>query len=89
MVTGNHIVNSNGKTEDGELLSLKQAGIKSINLNYSEQYAVDDMGNEHNQVSTYTDFNGKEFDIHDVWFEMDSVDTVIQKRQKMFLHYLN
>ena len=78
-------VNSNGKTEDGELLSLKQAGIKSINLNYSEQYAVDDMGNEHNQVSTYTDFNGKEFDIHDVWFEMDSVDTVIHNDDYVIL----
>ncbi len=66
--------NSDGKTDSGELISLSQAGIKSISTNYSES-DIDSNGNTIKQTSTVTQYGGKTLEISDVWFDTDDIRT--------------
>ena len=51
--------NGNGRTDAGELLSLAEAGVQSINVNYSNSSFVDAQGNAHRQVGSYTNTDGQ------------------------------
>ena len=66
--------NGNGRTEDGELLSLDSLDITSISLNYNEG-DVDQNGNEIREVSTFEYGDGTQGQIADVWFRYDPKDT--------------
>ena len=68
--------NSNGKTDEGELLTLEEAGIASINLSYKNQNITDEHGNRILQVSSWTDFEGNVHEVVDVWFATDKIRTV-------------
>ncbi|MBD2340809.1 hypothetical protein H6G64_27970, partial [Calothrix sp. FACHB-156] len=70
--------NQNGLSEVGELRSLNDWGIKSINLNYQ---AVDltNEGNRISSTSTYTLANGTTRQIVDVWFALDQVTSYYNK----------
>ena len=68
--------NSNGIVDDGELLSLEQAGVAGINLNYQNYRTVDINGNVHNQTGTFIKTDGSTGAVHDVWFETNKTDTV-------------
>ena len=62
--------NGNGIVDEGELLSLVQAGVTGINLDYEASTTVDDNGNEHKQTGTFIKTDGTTGSVHDVWFEI-------------------
>lgn len=67
--------NSNGITDAGELMSLYQAGIKSIATGYTAQDVTDAQGNSHELAGTYTRLNGSEAKVEDVWFQVNEAKT--------------
>lgn len=72
-------LNSDGITEDGELLTLAQAGVEGLSVSYIEQgadAAKDAQGNQHQQLGTYTRSEGSTQQMHDVWFSVDTARTV-------------
>lgn len=69
--------NKNGAVEDGELLTLGEAGIDSISLEYSDITEVDENGNVHTQRGTFTRTDGTVAAVEDVWFAKDAADTVL------------
>ena len=68
--------NQNGEVDSGELLTLEQAGVSSINLNYENETITDENGNQHNQTGTFIKTDGTTGSIHDVWFDADYADTI-------------
>ena len=66
--------NTDGYSQEGELYSLSDLGITSIDLNYSEvNYEI--SGNSVSSESTFT-MNGVQHQIVDTWFTYDNVNTV-------------
>ncbi len=68
--------NFNGMVDDGELLTLEQAGITGINLDYTNQENIDENGNNHKQTGTFIKTDGTTGAIDDVWFDTNPEDTV-------------
>lgn len=68
--------NSNGVVDEGELLTLEQANVSGINLDYENSTTTDENGNQHNQTGTFIKTDGTTGSIHDVWFDADYADTV-------------
>ena len=64
--------NTDARTGKGELLTLEQAGVRSINLTYSESGFVDAQGNAHRQVGSYTTTDGQTRAATDVWVKTDA-----------------
>ncbi|CDL83637.1 hypothetical protein [Xenorhabdus szentirmaii] len=64
--------NSNGIVDKNELMSLSDAGIKEINLKYTEEPYIDKYGNRHKEISTVTWSNDETTSIVDVWFKYNS-----------------
>ncbi len=60
--------NQNGQADDGELLTLSDAGVQSISLEYSNSSTVDENGNEHRQLGSFITTSGETHSIEDVWF---------------------
>jgi len=60
-----------GYTSEGELLTLEEAGVQSINLNYTNSSFIDAQGNAHRQVGSYTTLDGQTRAATDVWFQTD------------------
>ena len=69
--------NQNGVVDDGELMTLSEAGIASINLAYENIDVTDESGNGHSQRGTYTKTDGTTSTVEDVWFEKDAANTVV------------
>ena len=46
-------LNHNGKSEKGEILSMKQGKVDSLNLSYIDLMEVDPFGNQTRQRSTF------------------------------------
>lgn len=70
--------NSNAKLDSGELITLAQAKVASIDLSYINYYSSPDANrdlNQHLQKSVYTDTSGNVRDVHDVWFASNKRDT--------------
>ncbi|WP_122257040.1 calcium-binding protein [Pseudomonas syringae] len=79
--------NSDGIVDTDELLTLEQAGVKSISLSYAEpgkvdangdvpSGVIDANGNEHRQIGSYTRTDGSVAAIEDVWFDVSGRDTI-------------
>ena len=68
--------NTDARTGKGELLTLEQAGVRSINLTYSESGFVDAQGNAHKQVGTYTTTDDQTRAATDVWVKTDATYSV-------------
>ena len=68
-------INSNAKLDNNELKSLKELGIKEINLNYTNSNFIDENGNEHRQTSSIVFDNGNKASISDVWLDTLNADT--------------
>ena len=62
--------NSNGITDEGELSSLADNNIKSIDLNYKE-IAIDENSNTVKQSSKVTLKDGSTLDANDVWMKVN------------------
>ncbi|WP_421310766.1 hypothetical protein [Aeromonas veronii] len=61
--------NSDGYTSNGELLTLEEAGVKSININYINSNYVDAQGNFHKQIGNFTTAEGLTRTAADVWVQ--------------------
>ncbi len=71
--------NGNGVTDAGELLTLDAAGVKSIQVAYTDHgtgVAADAQGNQHRQRGSYTTTSGTSRQMNDVWFAADTLRTV-------------
>ena len=68
-------INSDAKTDEGELISIKDTDIKSIDLNYSNTHIASN-GNTIEQVSKVEFKDGSSTTANDVNFEVDLSDTV-------------
>ncbi|WP_236341795.1 calcium-binding protein [Paenibacillus plantiphilus] len=66
-------VNSDGVINNGEILTLTDAGVVSIGTGYSSSNMVDAQGNEHRQIGAFTKADGTTAAMHDVWFKMDKM----------------
>jgi hypothetical protein len=60
--------NSNGRVDEGELLSLEEAGVAAIGTGYSTSQYVDEQGNAHRQTGSITHIDGSVGQSTDVWF---------------------
>ena len=78
--------NSNGVVDEGELLTLEQANVSGINLDYNSSSTIDENGNQHNQTGTFIKTDGTTGSIHDVWFDADYADTVSKTEVLMLVH---
>ena len=68
--------NQNGEVDSGELLTLAQAGVSGINLEYDNATTTDENGNEHKQTGTFIKTDGTTGSVHDVWFDADYANTM-------------
>ena len=66
--------NSNGATDDGELMSLHDAGVASLTVSYTALPFLDANDNLHLERSSATLANGKTVDMTDVYFNVDAKD---------------
>ncbi len=64
-----------GITDEGELVTLENAGVTGINLNYTSQNTTDANNNEHKQTGTFTTTDNTTSTITDVWFDAELSDT--------------
>ncbi|WP_218967103.1 calcium-binding protein [Snodgrassella communis] len=67
---------ADGITQQGELHTLDELGITSIDLHYKESDYVDNSNNSHKQQSTVTWKDGKTSNIDDVWLQTDVSKTI-------------
>lgn len=68
--------NGDGFTSTGELLTLGDVGVQSINVGYTNSSLVDANGNQHQQVGSYTTTTGQARTATDVWFQTDSTYSI-------------
>ena len=68
-------LDQDGETDAGELLTLAEAGVDALALDYSEQQQTDEFGNEHRQVGSYTNTAGQTQNMTDVWFARNVTDS--------------
>lgn len=68
--------NKNGIVDNGELLSLEQAGVDHFNLNYINSNLQDENGNIIGEVGTYGKADGTKGNLSDVWFKTDGFDSI-------------
>ena len=61
-----------GYTSEGELFTLDEAGVKSINLSYTHSSFIDAQGNAHRQIGSYTTTDGQTRAATDVWVQTDA-----------------
>lgn len=66
--------NSDGVTDTGELHTLSELGVKSINLDYTQTTDYEEQ-NRIFQTSSFTTTDGTTQSINDVWFATESRDT--------------
>ncbi|KAB2964537.1 SdrD B-like domain-containing protein [Zoogloea sp.] len=66
--------NSNQLTDQGELLSLSDAGLASLKVSYVALPAIDEQGNLHLERSSATLVNGDSVDMTDVYFNVSAED---------------
>ena len=69
-------VDGNGRTDAGELLTLAEAGVQSISVNYTNSSYIDAQGNAHRQVGSYTTTDGQTRAATDVWVKTDATYSV-------------
>ncbi len=72
-------VDGNGYTTEGELLTLTEAGVQSINTGYTNSTLVDVNGNAHMQTGGFTRSDNSMATVSDVWFETDAMYTIAEE----------
>ncbi|MEE9667983.1 hypothetical protein V4849_04870 [Kluyvera ascorbata] len=63
--------NGNARVDDGELMSLSEAGIAAIDTDYKNSTWIDKQGNAHKQTGEVIYLDGSEGQSADVWFDVD------------------
>lgn len=69
-------LNGNGVSDQGEMQSLDEAGVVSIDVAYANSTHVDAHGHQHRQVASIMLGNGNASTAADVWFKVDSARRV-------------
>ncbi|ROH88427.1 calcium-binding protein [Pseudomethylobacillus aquaticus] len=70
--------NGDGYHSDGEVISLEEAGVQSINLSYANSTAIDVNGNAHKQLGSFTRADGSTGHATDVWFGVDKMNAIAE-----------
>lgn len=70
--------NSNGIVDEGELLTMEQAGVDHIRLTDKTKNQTDEFDNIHRQSGYFMSSDGKLETMTDVWFATESTDTIDQ-----------
>ncbi|MDT7837383.1 SdrD B-like domain-containing protein [Aquabacterium sp. OR-4] len=68
--------NGNHQTDDGELVTLAQAGVAALTVGYTELPFLDAQGNLHLERSTATLADGSSTDMTDVYFNVAAEDAL-------------
>ena len=69
--------NGNHQSDDGELMTLAQAGVTSLGLTLADQnFYADSEGNVHGETSSATLANGTSVTMTDVYFSVDKSDAI-------------
>lgn len=68
--------NGNGVVDEGELLTLEQANISGINLDYQKGNTQDENNNSHAQTGTFIKTDGSTGTVTDVWFDANMSQSV-------------
>ena len=68
-------LDSNGITETGELKTLEESGVQSINTGYINITNIDSQGNQHLQQGNFTKADGSTGLAEDIWFNVDLSST--------------
>ncbi|WDZ94926.1 calcium-binding protein [Herbaspirillum sp. WKF16] len=69
-------LNSDGLLDAGELATLEQAGVKSLNAGFTSSEFIDEQGNAHRQLGSYERSDGASAAMEDVWFKYDAARTI-------------
>jgi len=69
-------IDGDGYSASDELFTLNELGIQSINTSYTTSTYVDENGNEHRQVGSYTKTDSTVLTATDVWFQTDKTYTI-------------
>ncbi|MBK8918190.1 MAG: hypothetical protein IPM73_09120 [Betaproteobacteria bacterium] len=64
-------VDGNGISAPDELLDLSAVGVQSITTSYLNSSNLDQNGNDHRQLGSYTRADGTTANAEDVWFKVD------------------
>ena len=67
--------NGNGVVDDGELLTMEEAGVAGLHTGHQDQEYTDENGNQHSQSGSFIKDDGTTGQMNDVWFQTDSIDT--------------
>ena len=68
--------NANGRTDAGELLTLAEAGVGSINVTYTNSSHIDAQGNAHRQVGSYSTTSGETRTATDIWVQTNPTQSL-------------
>ncbi len=68
-------INSNGMTDEGELLSLNDANVASLDLSASSHRYIDSAGNDHRLMSQFETTDGRWLAMDDVWLNTAPQDS--------------
>ncbi|MEA5412648.1 calcium-binding protein, partial [Synechococcus sp. BA-120 BA3] len=63
--------NSNAMTDQGEMVSLDEAGLLRLGVDYEVSDIVDSQGNRHLQIGVFQASDATLQSMHDVWFQVD------------------
>ncbi|SBT04806.1 hypothetical protein ACCAA_180070 [Candidatus Accumulibacter aalborgensis] len=66
--------NGNHQTDDGELMTLTQAGVVELDIHYTELPFLDRQGNVHLERSSAAMSSGQRVDMTDVYFNVSAAD---------------
>ena len=69
-------INGNGISDIGEILTLAQAGVQSINVSYQDSTTVDVNGNSLKQIGSFVRADGSIGSAADVWLKVDAMYSV-------------
>lgn len=73
--------NGDGYHSDGEVVSLAEAGVQSLNVAYTNSTQIDTNGNTHKQQGSFTKTDGTTAQANDVWFAVDKMNTIAEDTQ--------
>ncbi|MCL2029676.1 MAG: hypothetical protein FWG97_04595 [Deltaproteobacteria bacterium] len=68
--------NGDGLTDEGELMTLEEAGVIGLSLDYVLQNDTDENGNLHYHAATFIKADGSTGRMTEVWFKTDFEDTL-------------
>ncbi|WP_432695228.1 calcium-binding protein [Marinobacterium sp. YM272] len=76
-------LDSDGKVDEGEILSLADAGISSLSTSWVNTSVLDGKGNVIKQTSTATTVDGSSVALSDVWFGTDAGHSITVEKLEL------